>query len=515
MELVSTLVLLGARERPPIEHAYAAEAREHFAAFATHSAVRRATAIASRGFDDFVAQVAAHTGPPPALVERVRLHDVGDGRAAVPADTIRALVAAARDFARVTDFTTFFADHAAYYRSLCDRVLADTTLASVAAQTERFFGTKAAAYEIVLMPLVPRLGVAPAVVRAGPRATLTAYIGPAGAREGTPTFRTGWSLGRVVLHEFAHQHVNPYVYGSAQALARSAALFAPVRTRLWRADHIGSWPGAVAETVVRASVAEMRGAQAGEEAERAELREQRVLGFAFIDSVAATLRAARRVGPPNAAAPNAAWWPAGMRRVIALLDRSAASPAMRALADPPFDAGMAQALLAAAPDSIAIIYSTEETDRTMQDSLRVHLREMRDKFVPGATLIADRDALARDLRGWTLWAVGTPRGNAWLRAHSAAVPARIDSTGIAADTTYRGRSLVFVGAVASPVDPRWPLLLTVGQRVEDLARGWWVVSADYAVVDGTRVLTRGTFALDGARRRFVRSVAADSTPSQP
>jgi hypothetical protein len=295
VELLSVLMLLGGarHDRPLPDHEYAREALDRFGPYVEHPAVRRAGAFADRGFEDFVAQVGARLGPPPGLAERPPIYAVGDGPVSVSADTIRALVADARDFARRTSFGTFFDAHSALYRSLCERVLADSMVADAPARVERFFGTPAGRYELVLMPLVPRLGVAPPGVRAGPNTTLTAYVGPAGGRDGEPLFRSGWSLARVVLHEFAHQHVNSVVYGAAPSLARSRALLAPVRARVWRADHVASWPGTVTETLVRAVVAEMRGDMAGDAAERDELREQRALGFAFVDSVAATLHGAR------------------------------------------------------------------------------------------------------------------------------------------------------------------------------------------------------------------------------
>ncbi|WP_158508648.1 DUF4932 domain-containing protein [Gemmatirosa kalamazoonensis] len=520
VELLSVLTTLaGPRgDRPPLAHAYAREALDRFGPYADHLAVRRAAAIADRGLEDFVAQVAARVGPPPGLVERPPIYAVGDGPVSVSADTIRALVAAARDFARRTSFMDFYREHAALYRTLCDRVLADSVLATAPTRVARFFGLSSAAYELVLMPLVPRLGVAPPGVRAGPRATLTAYVGPAGGRDGgDPVFRTGWSIERVVLHEFAHQHVNSAVYGAASSLARSRTLLAPVRARLWRADHVASWPGAVTETVVRAAVAEMRGDAAGDAAERDELREQRTLGFSFVDSVAATLRTARRPdAPPNGTAPNvsahdARWWPGAMRRVVAMLDRAAASPHRDELSDPPFDAGMAHALIAAAPDSVLIILPTEERDAALQDSLRAHVERMRDRFVRHATIVTDREALARDFRGWTLWAIGTLDGNAWLRAHAAELPVAVDRERIVTDSAYRGEGLVFVGAQPSPLDARRALIVTVGQRVDELARGWWIFSSDYAVVDGTRVLTRGTYTVEGGRRRFVPTMGVDTS----
>jgi hypothetical protein len=284
---------------------------------------------------------------------------------------------------------------------------------------------------------------------------------------------------------------------------------------VWRADHVASWPGTVTETLVRAAVAEMRGDAAGEAAERDELREQRTLGFAFVDSIAATLRAARQTTtvPAVHSAPHAAaWWPGAMRGVVALLDRAATSPQRDALSDPPFDGGMAHALLAAAPDSVLIILPTGERDAVLQDSLRAHVERMRARFIPRATIITDQEALARDLRAWTLWAIGTLDGNAWLRAHAASLPITVDPTRIVADAEYHGDGLVFVGAQPSPLDPRRALLVTVGQRVDELTRGWWIFSSDYAVVDGTRVLRRGTYAVEGGRRRFVpAAVVADTT----
>ena len=65
-------------------------------------------------------------------------------------------------------------------------------------------------------------------------------------------------------------------------------------------------------------------------------------------------------------------------------------------------------------------------------------------------------------------------------------------------------SAASVGAVPSPVDPRAALLVTLGQRLDELARGWWMVAADYAVMDGTRALTRGSYVVDGMRRRFAQ-----------
>jgi len=191
VELISVIAMLGRddADRTLLDHAYGLEVREHFARFADHPAVRRAAAIAATGLEDFVAQVGSRIGPLPALADREPFYAIGDGPVSVPRDTIRALAAAARDFARRTSFAEFYYAHTPFYRALCDHVLGDTALADAPARVEQFFGMRSAAYEIVLMPLVPRLGVAPPGVRAGPRATLTAYVGHAGVRDSQPMFR--------------------------------------------------------------------------------------------------------------------------------------------------------------------------------------------------------------------------------------------------------------------------------------------------------------------------------------
>lgn len=485
VELMSTLAVLGGQHRLATDYEYRREVLTRFGAFANHPAVRGAAVFTASGHDDFVALLGARVGPPPALAERGRLYPVGEGPGAIGIDSLRKFLVAARAFAAASDFATFHAEHAAFYADLCARLTADSTLGRTASRIASYFQERAASYEVVPMPLVPRLGVA--AHREGPVATarMTAFIGPATIDSGMPRFRTGWAMERVVLHEFAHQYVNVVLQTRRPQIDKSASLMAPVRARLWRADHVATWSGAMAETFVRAAVAEMRREDAGDEAARTERREHRALGFAMVDSVAAAFRAAPR-GP--------AWLSRATRDVFAMLDRIAASPNAIAVADPPFDAGMALGLISAMPDSVAFILPTGEHDPLLQDTLYANVRRMSAQSAPRATILTDREALARDLRGWTLWAIGTMHGNAWLAAHTSAVPATIDSTRIVAGASHMGRTLVFASAVPSPIDPRHALLLTVGQRVDELARGWWLLAADYAVMDGTRALERGSYA---------------------
>jgi hypothetical protein len=507
IELLSVIAVLAGQQRSGLDFAYRREVLAHFAPFAEHVAVQRARVLGGEGFDDFVAQVGARLGPPPALEQRFELRMVGEGPRGVRADSLRGLVTAARDFARTSDFTAFWRAHAGYYAELCTRVMADGAVARNAPRAAAYFGVGAASYEIVLMPLVPRLGVAGHREQSVERSRLTAFVGPAFVEGDEPRWRTGWALDRIVLHEFAHYYVNMPVIAARAALGRSSSLLEPLRGQLWRADHVATWTSAVVETVVRAAVAEMRREALGDVAERAELREHRSLGFTLVDSVAGVLRAAR-AGTGSARG----WWPVAVRPVIALLDRVAGSPTAVAVNEPSFDGGMALGLLVAAPDSVAFIVPTAERDAALQDTLLENVRRMRDRTAPRATILTDREALARDLRGWTLWAIGTPNGNRWLAAHGAGVPARIDTTAISTENEYRGTGLVFAGAIPSPLDRRRALLLTIGQRVDELARGWWLMTSDYAVMDGERPLERGTLVVDGSHRRFVPDTPLPPAP---
>jgi hypothetical protein len=146
------------------------------------------------------------------------------------------------------------------------------------------------------------------------------------------------------------------------------------------------------------------------------------------------------------------------------------------------------------------ILPTAEADSEAQQRLGELVRTLRMRQYPSSFIITDRDALSQDLSRYALYVWGTPEGNLWLRQHRDALPITITPDAVVTDSVWSDTMLTVTAAVPSPLNRSKPMIVSTGQRIADVAATYWVWSADFAVMRGTKQVQIGDFPVKGATR---------------
>lgn len=484
VELFSIVQHLGGRMNNHLPTRYAREVQAHFAPFKEHRAVQLIRAMVSNDLAwGIAATLGVAVGPLPAmrplgvLPTELALHPIS-------ADTVALYVDAVRDFARVSGFQRFHDGHRSFHQSLAAATRENLGATDYLAEVESYWGARQAAYAIHLSPLMPAGGVGPRVTRPDGTVEVHSILGAAGVRDSVPTFGSPSSLSDLILHEFSHSFVNPVTARNADAVSRWELLMSPVRNRLRLADGLTTWPLTVNELVIRAFTANFTARTRGAVAAERFVHGQRRLGFVYLPRVRewmAEYEADRRRWPTFAA-----FYPTLIDKFATLATLPPDSLEL------PFDGDFAMARWVNEEFFFVFIVPTAETDAALQDSLHRLVRQVRDNGYGTSMIIRDVDALDQDLSRFSIWTFGTPDGNLWLKKHRALLPIDLQADRvIAKDTTYLSQSMVAIMALRNPQNRRYPLLVSTGQRIEEVSRAHWVWQTNYAIMDGGKLVTAG------------------------
>jgi hypothetical protein len=183
-------------------------------------------------------------------------------------------VAAMRDYAKVSDFMSFYTSHMNFY----DEVVKRAGIKACRSEIENYFGRKAKSYEIILMPLAWNFGYS-AMFGEGEDTQLIALIGPFGVENDLPVFR-GVEL--TAYHEFSHRFVKPVVKKYYNETEEYEALYGPVKDMLTIKDSYSPWSLHAEETIVRAISLRFMG---DKEFVRERLNEYESMGFIYIRDI--------------------------------------------------------------------------------------------------------------------------------------------------------------------------------------------------------------------------------------
>jgi hypothetical protein len=154
-------------------------------------------------------------------------------------------------------------------------------------------------------------------------------------------------------------------------------------------------------------------------------------------------------------------------------------------------------------DPFVIIYSTDEKDAKVQESIRKYSQDVGDMIAesPGLTVdvISDKEALESDLTGKNIIAYGTLDGNLFLRKYKDSFPFIIEQDGIIAGEKYTGEHLRFITGLPNPLNTDNCLIIYTARRAEDIPgiNSVFHGPEDYLITDGTEPVASGSYVKDG------------------
>ena len=263
VELMSILARLAGYEeyRRAHDYDYVRAVDAHFAPYRGHEAVRhlrRMRVTRGLGFDA-VASMAVHMSDPPQLAARGTWR--GEGRSLErrwPKRTSRSFLEEARDFARVSDFEGFLAQHADLHDATARRLVALLEQEDLLGWFDAFFGIPADTEFYAVPGLLTGGSSYACAAREGAERRVYQVLNVHGVDEkGIPTFDE--AALRTAVHEFSHAFVNPLVDAFADELEGPCrALFSHVEEAMKRQDY-PSWRFMAYESLVRACTAQQLG----------------------------------------------------------------------------------------------------------------------------------------------------------------------------------------------------------------------------------------------------------------
>jgi hypothetical protein len=457
--------------------AYRRDVDAWFAPFKQHAAVRRFAELAKSGYTfDGPAGTMICLSAPPELKLEARPEECGAPRAGGVA-SLEAWLEQLRDFARVSDFGSFFRAHAGLY-AMMEEATRKKLVRDYAADLEAYHGIRQASYTIIPAPLLVG-NYGPRRSRPDGRFDIYGILGASGISDGVPQFGSVENLRALVWHEFGHSFVNPEVDLLSASVEKSKKLMAPIAARM-RASAYQEWRTVAIEHVDRAVAVRLAFRELGEDAGERALDNERVYSFAYVEALADRLKdyeQHRDLYPTfHDFAP----------QLLAVFDELAARDLPAGFYDIPFAATINSVL----SGKTIYVVSSGESDPAAQRKIADYVKTIRDRFAQGAEIITDEQALARDLSGYSVLAYGTLTGNKWLAKHRNSIPA------LAALAASRDAGpLRLIAALPNPQNPKLGAIAYTATDASAVAgiNSLFAGPTAYVIGRGTEVLKSGDY----------------------
>ncbi len=268
---------------------YEADIEKAFARFKDHPAVLLARQLRDKhgvGFDAVV-NFAVSIADPPTLTERVPFGLQGSGLADSRwhGPYARTFLRALRRFSTDANFPEFIARHRALYNAT-ERRLETLAREHISAQWyDRFFGEAPdAAFILVPGMCNGTANFGPKVHPTSGREELYAIVGVTQSDTfGVPTFDP--ELVPIVIHEFAHSFINPFVERHREEFAPAGERLFPYVAEVMQAQAYGDWQAVVDESLVRAVVIRYLRANGEPSNASRQIAEELGLGFIWIEDL--------------------------------------------------------------------------------------------------------------------------------------------------------------------------------------------------------------------------------------
>lgn len=501
IELVTTLVAIGAWGREHAEiapSAHALDAQQAFARHAGHPAVEAISAFLKAdptGLRPLMrlaltldATLTEATPIPPELGLAL-----GGNKAAL------ALSGHLRLFAADTAFVSYVAGRRAAYAQLEARVALAASKADPRARVEGYFGVRHPHFTLVLAPLAPRDVPGEALVAELTPDGPLVVLGPEGVtQDKLPDFREGApGFGRHLAHAFGHAVLPGLFARQATEIARSAGLMSPVAEDM-KAAGCRDWPEAVAEHLLRAVDARFQ--QADGEAKQAQLalRTNERTGFAYVRELFTQLAnyEANRTAYPDMGA----FLPRITAKLDYLQDMGAAEDVAKRYRS-------FQGPIPRANDRrflpVTVLVAPTPADPKVKAATLASLQETKAFFVrrfgQDVPIVTPEQAATLDPAKVSFVIFGTPWSNPFLAALLKYLPIKVTKDTIQlGDKQFVGKNLRLVTAFSNPYNPTLPMRVVTGSEDGGIPGLFALATGpfDYVLLHRDTPMAQGDFVYD-------------------
>ena len=404
------------------------------------------------------------------------------------ADNLNKMAGLFADFARQSDFASFFKQNAPFYSGLIDGALKTIGTNDFVAQIEKYYGTGQAGYNIVLAPILRRQGgYGPSVKAADGRLDVYNVMGPVDAAGekydfgGTENFRS------LVWHEFGHSFVNQLTEKNSAEIELYAKLFTPIAKKM-KDQAYPHWQTCVDEHIIRAVCARLAAIHIGEAEYAAEINYNKAKGFAYIEDLCNLLTVYEQ--QRSQYFEFKVFYP----QIIALFKKLSESKLDADYYKIKFP-GTINAALMMEPASYVIVVPGGEKDAAAQKKIVKCAEAVKKAFMKKARILKDSDALKLDASKYSFVAYGTPEGNSFIKKYLEAVPVRFGSNEIELKEKHSGKNLRFITCWPNPANTERALVIYTAPNAADVVNMNTIFHGptDYVVADGENILKSSNY----------------------
>ncbi len=266
---------------------YKQDVREYFSKQKNHPAVKLFDRMSTEGFS-FDAPPAAmlYLSKPPELTAERPFTEYLNKRAG-GAEELKKFVEQLRDFAKETEFMSFFKTHHGTFQHMVDRAQEKLGGINYAQTLQDYYGMIQNSYNIILAPIFVG-GFRPRIKRSDEKYDIYNILGPMNMKAEYPAFGSEESFRYIAWHEFSHSFVNTTTEKFSRNIDRYKALFEPISTRM-KGQTYGDWQTCVNEHIVRAVTTRLAYQEISPEAGEQALHGEKEHGFAYVEALCESL----------------------------------------------------------------------------------------------------------------------------------------------------------------------------------------------------------------------------------
>ncbi len=267
---------------------YKDDANRYFAKYRSHPAVTLAKKLADAEFAfDRVPDLLLRLTAPDALTWRSDLSsEIPEG---IPDEMQRIeFLAALRDFAKVSKFSSFFAQNRRLYNRVV-RSIEPGVNPNVEA-LEAYTGSSLGQWQVIAGLLMLDGGFGPRLLRKDGAFESYSLIGPYYMSSGNPDFTHSDRLQDLIVHELGHSLINPLSDQHLPSVQKYAGRFDALREAMKKVGAYDDWLIVVNEHVLRAVTARVAAQRLGQAKADAAAAEEVKRGFAYIPKLIERLR---------------------------------------------------------------------------------------------------------------------------------------------------------------------------------------------------------------------------------
>ena len=490
IEMLSVIRLLSGfseKNHAAFETAYKKSAMDFFKKHKNHPAVAFYKKMAGSGFSyDAPPTVMLHLSWPDMKVKTpFTEYLIARAGGVENLDKMAGLFA---DFAKQSDFASFFKQNAPYYSGLLDGALKTIGSNDFVAQIEKYYGTGQAGYNIVLAPILRRQGgYGPAVNSADGRLDVYNIMGPVDASEDKYDFGGIEHFRSLVWHEFGHSFVNPLTEKNSAEIELYAKLFTPIEKKM-AGQAYPKWETCVNEHIIRAVCARLTAIHIGESEYIAEINDNKAKGFAYIEDLCNLLTVYEQ--QRSQYFEFKVFYP----QIIAMFKKLSESGPGADYYKIKFT-GTINAALMMDPASYVIVVPGGEKDADAQKKIVKCAENVKKAFMKKAKILKDADALKLDASKYSFVAYGTPEGNSFIKKHMEAIPVKFGSNEIELKEKHSGKNLRFITCWPNPANTEKAVVIYTALNAADVVNinNIFHGPTDYVAADGENILKSSNY----------------------